>query len=303
MILMAIAGLIVLAAGVRLLLVRYSQRILQRRRLVHDLTHLLPIGRLPPTRPRYPRRHQLATRCRPALGRAGAEWFGQDDAACESPAAICGRPAAACCGWGRSCSISVSCGAASAGFRRILSPAFRPRHGTGNGRQRAIRTDRPEAIRRRRADRCRFRRRGRELARLNCTSLAEKNFRRAFARRTAAGAHRPRPHGRSRCCLCSTNHAPAWTRASASVSCAWLMSGFAATIAIAHVVLVTHHVEEIVPGIQNTLILATGRVHSAGPTHEVVTREDDRRRLPNAGSAASSKAAAGCGRFGMGRFK
>jgi iron complex transport system ATP-binding protein len=39
------------------------------------------------------------------------------------------------------------------------------------------------------------------------------------------------------------------------------------------VVLVTHHVEEVVPGIQNTLILRCGRVHCAGPTHEVVTRE------------------------------
>jgi len=39
------------------------------------------------------------------------------------------------------------------------------------------------------------------------------------------------------------------------------------------VVLVTHHVEEIVPGIQNTLVLRGGRFHCAGPTHEVVTRE------------------------------
>jgi iron complex transport system ATP-binding protein len=38
------------------------------------------------------------------------------------------------------------------------------------------------------------------------------------------------------------------------------------------VVLVTHHVEEIVAGIQNTLIMRAGRVHRAGPTREVVTR-------------------------------
>ena len=38
------------------------------------------------------------------------------------------------------------------------------------------------------------------------------------------------------------------------------------------VVLVTHHVEEIVPRIQKTLILRNGCVHRAGPTHEVVTR-------------------------------
>jgi iron complex transport system ATP-binding protein len=38
-------------------------------------------------------------------------------------------------------------------------------------------------------------------------------------------------------------------------------------------VLVTHHVEEIVPGIRNTLVLSGGRVHAAGRTAEVVTRE------------------------------
>jgi iron complex transport system ATP-binding protein len=38
-------------------------------------------------------------------------------------------------------------------------------------------------------------------------------------------------------------------------------------------ILVTHHVEEIVAGIQNTLVLSDGRVHSAGATREVVTRE------------------------------
>jgi iron complex transport system ATP-binding protein len=37
-------------------------------------------------------------------------------------------------------------------------------------------------------------------------------------------------------------------------------------------VLVTHHMEEIVPGIQNTLILSAGQVHSQGPTSAVVTR-------------------------------
>jgi iron complex transport system ATP-binding protein len=38
-------------------------------------------------------------------------------------------------------------------------------------------------------------------------------------------------------------------------------------------VLVTHHIEEIVPQIQNTLILSGGRVHSAGTTRNVITRE------------------------------
>jgi iron complex transport system ATP-binding protein len=39
------------------------------------------------------------------------------------------------------------------------------------------------------------------------------------------------------------------------------------------VVLVTHHIEEIVPGIQNTLVLSAGRIHSVGPTLNVVSRE------------------------------
>jgi iron complex transport system ATP-binding protein len=39
------------------------------------------------------------------------------------------------------------------------------------------------------------------------------------------------------------------------------------------VVLVTHHIEEIVPGFANTLVLSQGRVHSSGPTDRVITRE------------------------------
>ncbi len=38
------------------------------------------------------------------------------------------------------------------------------------------------------------------------------------------------------------------------------------------VIFVTHHVEEIVPGIAKTLVLRAGRVHSAGSTSDVVTR-------------------------------
>jgi iron complex transport system ATP-binding protein len=38
-------------------------------------------------------------------------------------------------------------------------------------------------------------------------------------------------------------------------------------------VLVTHHIEEVVPSIQNTLVLSEGRVYAAGRTHDVVTRE------------------------------
>jgi iron complex transport system ATP-binding protein len=37
-------------------------------------------------------------------------------------------------------------------------------------------------------------------------------------------------------------------------------------------ILVTHHVEEIVPGIRNTLVLSGGRVHAAGRTPAVLTR-------------------------------
>lgn len=39
------------------------------------------------------------------------------------------------------------------------------------------------------------------------------------------------------------------------------------------VILVTHHIEEIVPALQNTLILSAGRIHSRGRTHDVVTRD------------------------------
>ncbi len=38
-------------------------------------------------------------------------------------------------------------------------------------------------------------------------------------------------------------------------------------------ILVTHHIEEIVPSIQNTLILSAGRIHSSGRTRNVITPE------------------------------
>jgi iron complex transport system ATP-binding protein len=38
-------------------------------------------------------------------------------------------------------------------------------------------------------------------------------------------------------------------------------------------IFVTHHVEEIMPGVENTIILQGGRVHSSGRTRDVVTRE------------------------------
>lgn len=39
------------------------------------------------------------------------------------------------------------------------------------------------------------------------------------------------------------------------------------------VVLVTHHVEEIMPGIEKTLLLMNGRIHAAGATHEIVNQQ------------------------------
>jgi iron complex transport system ATP-binding protein len=39
------------------------------------------------------------------------------------------------------------------------------------------------------------------------------------------------------------------------------------------VIFVTHHVEEIMPGVEKTLVMQSGRVFRAGPTREVVTRE------------------------------
>jgi iron complex transport system ATP-binding protein len=39
------------------------------------------------------------------------------------------------------------------------------------------------------------------------------------------------------------------------------------------IVFVTHHVEEIVPGFDRTLVVAAGRIVAAGATHEVVTAE------------------------------
>jgi iron complex transport system ATP-binding protein len=38
-------------------------------------------------------------------------------------------------------------------------------------------------------------------------------------------------------------------------------------------ILVTHHIEEIVPAVQNTLILSAGRIHSTGRTRDVITRD------------------------------
>jgi iron complex transport system ATP-binding protein len=36
-------------------------------------------------------------------------------------------------------------------------------------------------------------------------------------------------------------------------------------------VFVTHHVEEIMPAFDRTLVMQAGRIHAAGPTRDVVT--------------------------------
>lgn len=52
---------------------------------------------------------------------------------------------------------------------------------------------------------------------------------------------------------------------------AWLNDAVATTGGPT-VILVTHHVEEIVPGIRQTLMLSNGRIHASGPTKEIVTQ-------------------------------
>ena len=63
-----------------------------------------------------------------------------------------------------------------------------------------------------------------------------------------------------------------WIRVFASGFSTWLHERILSPESPA-VVLVTHHVEEIVAGINNTLILRDGRIYAAGATADVVTRE------------------------------
>ncbi|MCC6493504.1 MAG: ATP-binding cassette domain-containing protein [Pirellulales bacterium] len=53
---------------------------------------------------------------------------------------------------------------------------------------------------------------------------------------------------------------------------AWL-DGLAASAASCAMILVTHHVEEIMPAFEQTLVMRDGRVAASGPTKEVVTSE------------------------------
>jgi len=54
---------------------------------------------------------------------------------------------------------------------------------------------------------------------------------------------------------------------------AWLNDRLMHDLAAPAVLLVTHHVEEIMPGIQNTIILSNGRIHALGRTCDVLKRE------------------------------
>lgn len=53
---------------------------------------------------------------------------------------------------------------------------------------------------------------------------------------------------------------------------AWLNQAISAPQSPA-VILVTHHVEEIMPGIENTLMMTEGRVHAAGATRDIVNQQ------------------------------
>jgi iron complex transport system ATP-binding protein len=50
----------------------------------------------------------------------------------------------------------------------------------------------------------------------------------------------------------------------------WL-DGLAASAASSALVMVTHHVEEVMPAFKHGLVLREGRVAAAGPTHEILT--------------------------------
>ncbi|MCS0498276.1 ABC transporter ATP-binding protein [Protaetiibacter mangrovi] len=52
-----------------------------------------------------------------------------------------------------------------------------------------------------------------------------------------------------------------------------LLGGYAQTPDAPAMIMVTHHVEEIPAGFTHALLLAGGRIHAAGPLHEVVTGE------------------------------
>lgn len=52
-----------------------------------------------------------------------------------------------------------------------------------------------------------------------------------------------------------------------------LLGGFASSTDAPAMIMVTHHVEQIPPGFTHALLLADGKIHSAGPLSEVITSE------------------------------
>ena len=119
------------------------------------------------------------------------------------------------------------------------------------------------------------------LDQMNCAGPCRQAVRRPFARRAAANARGPALAWSTRCWWCSTNRARGWTPESASGS--WLGSNtpprrgrFSGR---ARLVFVTHHVEEIMPAFDRTLVMRRGRIAAAGPTREVVTAERLAERL------------------------
>ena len=123
--------------------------------------------------------------------------------------------------------------------------------------------------------------------------------RHSFARRAAAGAHRPGSHGQAAAAgarRAVRRHGPRRARAVSG----WLNERLVDAIDSGPTtILVTHHIEEIVPGIQNTLILSGGRVHSAGPTARGRSRGTRLKPSTTRGWLGSNAAAAGCGRYGV----
>ena len=100
-----------------------------------------------------------------------------------------------------------------------------------------------------------------------------KTVRHPFARRAAAGADRPGSHGeaaavgaRRTVCRHGPGRARAISRMAASSDCRRTNQGRRS-------ILVTHHIEEIVPGIQNTLILSQAASTRLGRTRDVITRD------------------------------
>ena len=178
-------------------------------------------------------------------------------------------------------------------------------HRSGNGRHRPARAVRAQAVAGIRADAMPISPTPRpSLTRLGCQTLADKPFgvlsqgerqqvliaRARMARPLLLGARRAvRRHGprRARAVLLAT-----WLRRSRMTNDEATPNRIARPS-----YLVTHHIEEIVPGIQNTLILSAAA--SIRPVRRAKSSRAKRLKRSTArGSPASNRAAAGCGRCG-----